>query len=224
VLDRFSAKSRSSHGNVSSRVCRSRAAAAFQESSHVRRFRHSPGRSPEAILLQEALDAPFGLTGQPVESYRENGYIKLRQVLSPSMLEHYGGIIRARVAQLTSGALPLEQRTTYGNAFLHVMNLWVESDEVRQFVFGRRLARIAAALMGVSGVRLYHDRALYEEAGGGITPWHAEQYCWPVDSDGTIPAWVPLQGTPRDMGPLAFCKKVIASRWGATWRSAKRAS
>ena len=123
------------------------------------------------------------------------------------MLEHYRRAIHARVAELSVDALPLEQRTTYGKAFLQVMNLWAESAEVRAFVFGKRLARIAAELMGVTGVRLYHDQALYKEAGGGITPWHADQYYWPVDSDKTITAWVPLQDTPREMGPLAFCEK-----------------
>ncbi len=87
------------------------------------------------------------------------------------------------------------------------MNLWTESAGVREFVFGKRLARIAAELMGATGVRIYHDQALYKEAGGGITPWHADQYYWPVDSDRTVTAWVPLQNTPKEMGPLIFSEK-----------------
>jgi ectoine hydroxylase-related dioxygenase (phytanoyl-CoA dioxygenase family) len=71
-------------------------------------------------------------------------------------------------------------------------------------VFGRRLARIAAELLGVRGVRLYHDQALYKEAGGGFTPWHADQYYWPLASDLCCTAWLPLQDTPLEMGPLAF--------------------
>ncbi len=155
--------------------------------------------------LRHALDAPFTLTPEHLAFYRSRGYIKFKSVLSPAMLEHYRRHIHARVAELSSGALPLEQRTTYGKAFLQIMNLWTQSPEVKEFVFGKRLARIAAELMGVSGVRVYHDQALYKEPGGGITPWHADQYYWPVDSDKTITAWVPLQDTPPPMGPLAFC-------------------
>jgi ectoine hydroxylase-related dioxygenase (phytanoyl-CoA dioxygenase family) len=66
------------------------------------------------------------------------------------------------------------------------------------------LAKIAADLMEVEGVRMYHDQALFKEAQGGITPWHADQYYWPLDSDKTITAWIPLQATPLDMGPLEF--------------------
>src|SRR5579871_5151815 len=157
--------------------------------------------------LQRELDAPFELKQEHIDFYRENGYVKLKGVLSPGLLAHYQPIIHDRVAELSADTLPMEQRTTYGKAFLQIMNLWTESAEVKEFVFGKRLARIAAELMGVSGVRIYHDQALYKEAGGGITPWHADQYYWPVDSDKTITAWVPLQETPLEMGPLAFCEK-----------------
>ena len=162
--------------------------------------------APSTKLLHQ-LDAPFQLTREQIESYHENGYIKLKHVLAPELLKHYRRAIHDRVAALSADALPMEQRSTYGKAFLQIMNLWTESPEVRQFVFGKRVARIAAELMGVSGVRVYHDQALYKEPGGGITPWHADQYYWPVDSDKTITAWVPLQGTPQPMGPLAFSEK-----------------
>ncbi len=161
--------------------------------------------TPAAIRAE--LDAPFELTQQQIAFYNENGYIKLHQVLSPELLEHYRRSIHDRVAELSTDAVPLEQRTTYGKAFLQIMNLWTESPEVHEFVFGKRLARIAAELMGASGVRIYHDQALYKEPGGGITPWHADQYYWPVSSDKMVTAWVPLQQTPQDMGPLAFCEK-----------------
>ncbi len=157
--------------------------------------------------LHEELDAPFDLTDQQIRFYAENGYIKLKHVLSPALLAHYRSAISARVADLSVGALPIEQRTVYGKAFLQIMNLWTNSKEVKEFVFGKRLARIAAELTGSTGVRIYHDQALYKEAGGGITPWHADQYYWPVSSDKVATAWVPLQDTPQVMGPIVFCEK-----------------
>ena len=167
----------------------------------------SPDSAARRDQLSQELDAPFSLGEEQIAFYRENGYVKLRHVLSPELLERYRQAIHDRVAALSADALPLEQRTTYGKAFLQIMNLWTRSPEVREFVFGKRLARIAAELMGATGVRLYHDQALYKEAGGGITPWHADQYYWPVSSEKTVTAWVPLQSTPLSMGPLAFCEK-----------------
>lgn len=162
---------------------------------------------PTIPSLQAALDAPFSLSREQIDFYRENGYIKLHRVFDAELLEHYRKIIHERVSALSANSLPMEQRSTYGKAFLQIMNLWTESCEVKEFVFGKRLARIAAELMSVRGVRIYHDQALYKEAGGGITPWHADQYYWPVDSEKTITAWIPLQNTPLAMGPLAFCEK-----------------
>lgn len=157
--------------------------------------------------IRTELDRPFSLSAEQVDFYRENGYVKLKHVFSPVLLEYYRQAIASRVAELSADALPMEQRNTYGKAFLQIMNLWTRSDVVKEFVFGKRLARIASALMETTGVRIYHDQALYKEAGGGITPWHADQYYWPVSSDKMTTAWVPLQTTPQEMGPLAFCEK-----------------
>ncbi len=157
--------------------------------------------------MQDQLNAVFSVTEQQIEFYQANGYIKLKHVLPPYLLEHYRTVIHDRVAELSSDALPMEQRDTYGKAFLQIMNLWAGSPEIKQFVFGKRLASIATQLMRTTGVRIYHDQALYKEAGGGITPWHADQYYWPVDSDRTITVWVPLQNTPTELGPLIFSER-----------------
>ncbi len=151
------------------------------------------------------LDSPFPVTPEQVALYRDNGFLKLKRVLAPEVLDFYGAEITRQVQRLNPQALPMEQRTMYDRAFLQVMNLWQQSERVKEFVLGRRLAQIAATLMGVEGVRIYHDQALYKEPGGGVTPWHADQYYWPVASDKTCTVWIPLQDTPLDMGPLAFC-------------------
>lgn len=153
------------------------------------------------------LDAPFSLSDKQRALYASDGYIKLEQVFSHELLGHYRAAISAKVAELSADTPPLQERTTYGKAFLQIGNLWLVSPEIREFVFSKRLARIATELMGCRGVRLYHDQALYKEPGGGITPWHADQYYFPVSNDNVVTAWVPLQHTPVEMGPLAFCKQ-----------------
>ena len=151
-----------------------------------------------------SIEARYPLTQVQRERYRDQGFIKLKDVLSPDVLAFYGEVITRRVLEFNTMHLPIEQRSTYDRAFLQVMNLWRRDDDVRRFVFGERLARIATELMGTGGVRLYHDQALYKEPAGGFTPWHADQYYWPLESDQTITAWIPLQETPLDMGPLEF--------------------
>lgn len=113
-------------------------------------------------------------------------------------------LVRAAVERLNTETRPLEARDTYGKAFLQVMNLWARDEQVRHLVFARRFARIAAELMGVEGVRLYHDQALYKEPGGGKTPWHQDQYYWPLDTDKTITMWMPLVDVSAEMGTMVF--------------------
>lgn len=151
------------------------------------------------------LDAPYPLTPEQIGAFRDDGYIKLKDVLSADTLKEYGEEITRLVVALNGNDTPLAERTTYGKAFLQVGNLWRHSALVETFVRSKRLAGIAADLLEVEGVRLYHDQALYKEPGGGITPWHADQYYWPLETDRAVTVWVPLQPTPIAMGPLSFC-------------------
>lgn len=153
------------------------------------------------------LEKPYQLSEEQIQFFQEHKYIKLKEVFPPEVLEHFGRVISEKVRELNTMHLPMEERDTYSKAFLQIMNLWRESEEVKQFVFSKRLAKIAADLMEVNGVRLYHDQALFKEPGGGITPWHADQYYWPLASDNTITVWVPMQETPLEMGPLEFSAK-----------------
>jgi ectoine hydroxylase-related dioxygenase (phytanoyl-CoA dioxygenase family) len=157
-----------------------------------------------AGALQAELERPYKLSDDQIQAFQTNGYIKLKQVLTPEVLAHFGDEITNQVIRLNTLKKPMHLRSTYEKAFLQITNLWRQSEIVKQFVFSRRLARIAAELMGVRGVRLYHDQALYKEPSGGFTPWHADQYYWPLESHTTCTVWIPLQETPIEMGPLAF--------------------
>jgi ectoine hydroxylase-related dioxygenase (phytanoyl-CoA dioxygenase family) len=152
------------------------------------------------------IDSAYHLPDRAAERLAENGYVRLPRVLTPATVAHYEPTITAQVIERNVMHLPMDQRDTYSRAFLQVTNLWQHDDLVRELVFSRRLARIAATLLGVDGVRLYHDQALYKEPGGGITPWHADQYYWPFASDRTITVWLPLQDTPPELGSLEFAR------------------
>src|SRR5262245_30873875 len=95
------------------------------------------------------IDRPYALPPGAVEFFRENGFVKLKNVFSPETLAHYGPVITRRVHELNTLHLPMEQRTTYQKAFLQVMNIWTKCEVVKEFAFGKRLARIAAELMEV---------------------------------------------------------------------------
>ena len=151
-----------------------------------------------------ALHQPLTLSREQIDFFQLNGFIKIKDVLSPELVQYMNETVSEAVDRLNNQRIPIEERDTYGKAFLQVMNIWTKSEAVKEIVFSKRLAKIAADLMCVNGVRMYHDQALFKEPGGGFTPWHADQYYWPLSTEKTVTAWIPLQKTGMELGPLEF--------------------
>ncbi|MET7313267.1 phytanoyl-CoA dioxygenase family protein [Streptomyces sp. NPDC005134] len=162
--------------------------------------------SPTSETAVTELDRPYLLPRRAVDDFARDGFVHLAAVLPTETVATYEPAVTSEVIRLNRQHRPLAERDTYGKAFLQVGNLWEHSAQVKELVFSRRLASIAAGLLGVESVRLYHDQALYKEPSGGITPWHADQYYWPLSTDRVCTLWLPLQETPMEMGPLAFAR------------------
>ena len=139
-----------------------------------------------------------------IEQFREDGHTITKGLLSPREMAVYHPVITNAALKYNSEKRKIEDRDTYGKAFLQVMNLWRHDEKVKKFVMSRRLAKVAADLLGVENVRIYHDQALFKEPGGGPTPWHQDQFYWPVDTDKTITMWMPLVDINVEMGMLTF--------------------
>jgi ectoine hydroxylase-related dioxygenase (phytanoyl-CoA dioxygenase family) len=153
----------------------------------------------------DELCAPYPLDEATIRRFREDGFVRLPGVLSPQVIQEYAPEIDRLVAEQNPlKDIPLEQRSLYDQAFIQVSNVWPLSEKAREFAFSKRLARVAAELMGTRGVRMWHDQALYKEPSGGFTPWHVDQQYWPMASPHSVTVWIPLQDTPMEMGPLCF--------------------
>jgi ectoine hydroxylase-related dioxygenase (phytanoyl-CoA dioxygenase family) len=137
-------------------------------------------------------------------AFRNDGHILLREVLKGEALEFYRKAIAQAASQYNKEQRKIEERDTYGKAFLQIMNLWEVDETVKQFVCAKRFGSLAAQLLGVPHVRLYHDQALFKEPGGGPTPWHQDQYYWPLDTSNCVTMWMPMINISVDMGMLTF--------------------
>ncbi len=185
-------------------------------------------------MLSDILNTPYDLPKQAIASYKRDGYVRLRDVLPQDALAEIEQALTPTVRQIQAGTpfhpdhlklmdqgtrdllkafaakkqqTPDSEADTYSRAFTQIFNLWLWNDVARKLVFSPRLAGIAARLMEVDGVRLYHDQALYKEAKGGHTPWHCDQVYWPMASDKTVTLWMPLQAVSAEMGPLGFAAR-----------------
>lgn len=144
------------------------------------------------------------ISASQISVFRENGHILIPDILNQEEVTIYRGVIEDAVKRFNTEKRKLEDRDTYSKAFLQVMNLWQQDERAKNFVFAKRLGRIAADLLGVENVRIYHDQALFKEPGGGPTPWHQDQYYWPIDTEKTVTMWMPLVDINVDMGMLTF--------------------
>jgi ectoine hydroxylase-related dioxygenase (phytanoyl-CoA dioxygenase family) len=146
-----------------------------------------------------ALTESRPISAEERETYAAEGAVPVRGLASRAEVEAYRGAIDAAVDRFNTEHRPLEERDTYHRAFLQVQNLWQRDPQVARFVLAPRFGRVAAELMGVEGVRIYHDQALFKEPGGGFTPWHQDQVYWPLETPNTITMWMPLVDVPAGM-------------------------
>jgi ectoine hydroxylase-related dioxygenase (phytanoyl-CoA dioxygenase family) len=151
-----------------------------------------------------SLDSRFAVDVQMKASYQSQGHVLIRNIVSEAEMAAYRPVILEAADRYNTEKRKMEERDTYGKAFLQIMNLWEVDEAVRRFTLAKRFAGIAADLMGVKNVRLYHDQALFKEAGGGHTPWHQDQYYWPLNTNNTITMWMPLVDIDIEMGMLTF--------------------
>lgn len=157
----------------------------------------------ETIDLPELSEA-FKLTPAEIADFREKGYILTHNLLTNNEVIAYREVINKATYANNTETRALVERDTYGKAFLQIMNLWQADAFVRKFTLARRFAKVAADLLGVDHVRIYHDQALYKEPQGGHTPWHQDQYYWPLDTLNTVTMWMPLVNINEEMGMLTF--------------------
>jgi ectoine hydroxylase-related dioxygenase (phytanoyl-CoA dioxygenase family) len=137
-----------------------------------------------------------------LNAFQYDGHAHVRNITSRDEIARYREVIRSVVDE--HKAQPQGRIDDYSKLFTQVTNIWRMSDAAREIVFSRRFAEVAAQLLGVSSVRLYHDQALFKPPGGDRTPWHQDRYYWPLDKDCTITMWMPLVDVETQMGSVIF--------------------
>jgi len=134
-----------------------------------------------------------------IETYRRDGHVLVRRALAPAVVRAAWPVLtRAIERGWPQDQLPMDERPdAYSRAFTQITDLGSVDPVVRLFSNARRIARMAADLMGVDALRLFCEDWLIKEPGARITPWHQDAAVFPFDAEATLTAWIPL----RDLGP-----------------------
>ncbi len=155
--------------------------------------------------MYPGLEEEYPLDPAATAAYRRDGHVLLRGVVPRQTVELFRPRLREVVNEVYARRKPVEgKKEDYSSLFRQVTNVWRLDENLRGLVFSRRFAKIAADLMGVRGVRLYHDQALFKPVGGRPTPWHQDQFYWPLDTPNTITMWMPLIDVSAESGTMQF--------------------
>ncbi|GAA4726492.1 phytanoyl-CoA dioxygenase family protein [Brevibacillus fulvus] len=156
--------------------------------------------STELPNLSEAV----ALTETQIESFRTNGHILLTNVLSSREIAAYRPHLTETVEMCQR---ELEDKLAKGEVdeeLLGPINLRERNERYYQFVTARRFAKLAAELLGVEGVRIYRDNAIFKKPGAVYTRWHQDSDLTALDTDQIVTIWIPLVDLPAEIGSMKF--------------------
>ncbi len=153
------------------------------------------------IDLKQQLSEPYNLTTDDISNFQKNGFIKLKNVLTPDAIQ----LLRYEILSLLKKTFE-NYNENKKNRFLSLEMMWLKNTLIKKFVLSSRIAKICAELLSVKKIRLYHDNALVKESGCGRTPWHYDDHHFPLKTNDVITAWIPAQAIPIEMGPLTFAQ------------------
>ncbi|MBD2844198.1 phytanoyl-CoA dioxygenase family protein [Paenibacillus sp. IB182496] len=155
------------------------------------------------------LDQTIAVTDEQIAYYRENGFVQVDNMVKPDELaelrealdEAMGASGRNSVQTDKSGGV-------YFNVLNQRVNVWRDHGGMARFVLSRRFADAARQLTGSSGMRLFHDHALFKMPGDSKpTPWHQDAPYWPMNESGGMSIWIALDDVDENNGCMMFVPK-----------------
>jgi ectoine hydroxylase-related dioxygenase (phytanoyl-CoA dioxygenase family) len=150
---------------------------------------------------------------EKVSFFQANGYVRFDDVLGDEELDRLRSGVEAARSDRKSRSRDLAGDGDGAERILQMINLWEHHPEVRDYVLGGRIARMAKRLTGSSTIHLYHDQALVKEPGPSApSPWHQDQPYWPSKEPGMISCWMALDDVTVERGCMQFIPG--SHRWG----------
>jgi len=140
-----------------------------------------------------------------VERFRADGFVVVPDVFDATDMDAMAVTVDAAVAaDQADDQRALADKSRYEQSFQQCIYLWVRDPAVARWSADPRPAAIAAQLLGVEAVRMWHDQALYKEAGGRETDPHQDHPYWPIAETDQVTAWIPLDGSTAAAGAMAY--------------------
>jgi ectoine hydroxylase-related dioxygenase (phytanoyl-CoA dioxygenase family) len=146
------------------------------------------------------------LTAEQIAFYQENGFIQVDNVFT---LDEVAELTEAMEEAMTDDAENSVKTDKKNGAYFKVLNqkvnVWRDHGTMAKYSFHPRVAQIAKELSGASGVRFFHDHALWKmPQDSKHTPWHQDFPYWPMNEPGALSAWIPVDDVDENNGCMKF--------------------
>lgn len=146
------------------------------------------------------------LAPEQIEFYRTNGFVQIDNVLTSEEIDELAEYMQEAMTSKESSAIRTDKE---GGAYYRVLNqkvnTWRDHAGMARYVSHPRLARMALELSGASGIRLFHDHALWKMPNDSKpTPWHQDFPYWPMNEPGALSIWLPVQDVDEHNGCMMF--------------------
>ena len=147
--------------------------------------------------MTESRTTPRQITKRVIAEYRRQGFIRIRNVISPrEALEFHDAALAYAERQQSICENPV---------FGQWVNVWRQDETIRRLTLHPNVAAIAAKLAGVP-LRLWHDHILIKRPRNQVaTEFHQDQPYWPhATSPNSLSAWIALCDVPAEKGCMSF--------------------
>ena len=140
-----------------------------------------------------------------IAAFRRDGAVPLYGMFT-DWVEKLRQGIEKNLAAPSADARVYDSKGAGGRFFGDYCN-WARIPEFEDFIFHSPAASIAAALMGASEVRLFHEHVLIKEPGSDVaTPWHQDAPYYCVRAAKSCSLWIPLAVSSALL--LIFCTAI----------------
>lgn len=144
------------------------------------------------------------------DDFQRDGAVCVRGLVDADLLARVAEAVDGNLAEPSELAMVASAGDDPGK-FVEDFSNWPRFPAYLELA--RATAPMAAALMGSTSVRLYHDHLLVKQAGTRQrTPWHQDQPYYDVEGRHVISMWLPLDPVPR-VSTLEFVAGTHVGPW-----------
>ncbi|GAA3400140.1 phytanoyl-CoA dioxygenase family protein [Paenibacillus hodogayensis] len=146
------------------------------------------------------------MTEEQLEFYRENGFVQVDDVFTAEEIDELAGAMEeAMVSEGVNSIANGANNSSYSKVLNQKVNVWRDHGIMSKYSLHARTADIARQLSGASGIRLFHDHALWKMPNDSKpTPWHQDMPYWPMNEPGALSVWIPVDDVDERNGCMMF--------------------